>query len=502
MKWLPADDPSPALLVRPAGAASLDEAHLAIDQWEHYSRKRLDASQRVAVELMMAEGADGRWAARSTGRAMPRQNGKGDEVEVVEFFGLTQRGEAILHTAHEIPTAKSAHLRMVALLDHRDFRGRLDAKYGNGNFEIQLPVKRGGHVDRGDPGGIVVYRTRTAGGGRGLDDISRLVVDEAQHAQPEQLASSMPTLMVNPNPQRNFVGTSGILGKSDWWWTMRLRALRGDCDGFGYLEHSAERVELNRDGRVVSTPPVAEDEAAWALANPSFGDRLTRDELMEELKSLGPELFSREHLGVWDPFDDGVGGLVPFDAWLAAVDPETRAAAALSYGLSVSVDGAWAAVASAGLRADGRLHVTSVRHERSTEWVVAALVELQGRKRVPIRVNPAGAEGAFVRPLVDAGVEVIEVAGRDYMQGCGEVLDAVRNDRLRHLGQPELDRAVAAATRRDVGKEGGWVWAQSGSVDISPLKAVSLALTGVVKGGRAPRVHVYDPEWRREEVSV
>ena len=49
----------------------------------------------------MAETADGKWAASTTGREMPRQNGKGDEVEVVELWGLVHRAEAILHTIHD-----------------------------------------------------------------------------------------------------------------------------------------------------------------------------------------------------------------------------------------------------------------------------------------------------------------------------------------------------------------------------------------------------------------
>jgi len=139
MRWLSAVTPKPALLVRPRAAVSLDEAHLAIEQWEHYSRKRLDNAQRVAVELTMAEDAAGRWAARTTARAEPRQNGKGDEVEVVEAWGLTQRGEAIVHTAHEIPTAKSAHERLVAHLEgHRDLRRLIRGAptYANGSANI------------------------------------------------------------------------------------------------------------------------------------------------------------------------------------------------------------------------------------------------------------------------------------------------------------------------------------------------------------------------------
>ena len=48
--------------------------------------RRLGSSPPV----MMAQAADGRWAAATTGREMPRQNGKGDEVEVPELWGLGQ----------------------------------------------------------------------------------------------------------------------------------------------------------------------------------------------------------------------------------------------------------------------------------------------------------------------------------------------------------------------------------------------------------------------------
>jgi hypothetical protein len=473
MRWLDAENPSPALLVRPHGAASLDEAHLAVEQWEHYARKRLDNAQRVVVELMMAEGRDGRWAARTTGRAEPRQNGKGDEIEVVEAWGLTQRGEAIVHTAHEIPTAKSAHERMVSHLEsHPDLRRKIRGRptYGNGNFGIRMVN-----------GGEVVYRTRTSGGGRGLDDISRLVVDEAQHAQLEQLASSTPILAANPNPQLNLTGTSAIAGRSDWWWTIRKRALAGDGDGFAFVEHSAEQVELNRDGRPVSTPPDVEDRAAWARANPAYGVRIEELFLKEQLRTLGPDLFAREHLGVWDPCNDGQGFL-PYGKWLAAADEESTVDSGLCYGLSVAPDGSWAAVASAGRRRDGKLHVDTVRYEHGTGWVVHYLTELYSRKRVAVRVNPEASEGAFLKPLRAENVSVVEVGHRDYKQACGTFLAAVENDGLRHLDQESMNRSVAAADRRDVGHEGGWVWERP-TVDISPLVAATLALSGVAEAG-------------------
>jgi hypothetical protein len=164
-------------------------------------------------------------------------------------------------------------------------------------------------------------------------------------------------------------------------------------------------------------------------------------------------------------------------------------ASSLSYGLSVEADGSHAAIASAGRRADGRIHVDTVRHEKGTGWIVESLRDLHGRRKTPIRVNPAAAEGAFIRSLKDARVEVHEVSGREYQQACGALLEAVKNDGLRHLGQEMLTRAVTVADRRDVGLEGGWVWARAG-YDITPLIAATLAVSGV-ETRRIPKIHAY-----------
>jgi hypothetical protein len=161
------------------------------------------------------------------------------------------------------------------------------------------------------------------------------------------------------------------------------------------------------------------------------------------------------------------------------------------FGLAVAADGSFSSVGSAGRLPGGDLYIDNVKFEAGTGWVLDYLAnELYPKKRVPIRIDPSDAAGAFIRPLKDAGVEVIEVASREYQQSCGEVLSAVNDGRIRHIGQASLNKAAAAAGKRDVGKEGGWVWVRPGAVDISPLKAATLALSGV-ELKRKPRIHTY-----------
>lgn len=468
ISWRSDAAPRARLLVLPPDADSLDEAHAAIELWEHYSRKTLDETQRLAVEVMMAESG-GRWAARTTGREMPRQNGKGDELETVELWGLVQRGEAILHTAHELTTVSSAHQRMVGLVEgHADLRRR-KVKILNGIGQQLIEMKGGG---------VAAYRTRTNGGGRGLDDISRLIIDEAQHAKPEQLASSTPILLANPNPQMNFAGTGAIAGVSDWWWQLRKRALGSDPGQFGYVGHTAEVVYIDDTGKVVQEPVNVEDRSLWPSANPAlvYG----RGELgffEEQLRTLGPALFAREHLGVWDPPPIGADGLL-IPNWHQLVDGASEVASHRCLALDVAPDLNWAAIGGAGRRADGLFHVENVWSAPRTGWVKAECVRRSKATGCPIRILTQSPAAAFMAPLREAGVVVVEVSAQEHAAALGQFLMAAAEDQLRHLGQTSLTSALAAAVVRQSGEVDLWARRQSGG-DISPLVAVTVALGGI-----------------------
>lgn len=464
MNWHPAVDPVPAILVLPGDAASLDEAHAAIQLWEHYSGKTLDGPQRLTVEILMAQNSRGLWAAATTGRCEPRQNGKGDEIEVVELWGLVQRSEAILHTVHDaVLLASQAQQRMLAVVEgHSDLRRLIKRKWlGTGQQMIEFRH-----------GGTIWYRTRTGGGGRGVDDIDRLVVDEAQHAQDEHLAALTPTMLANENAQMNALGSAGIDGKSAWWWRMRLRALGPEPGDLGFIEHSAETVTLDESGFPIQTPVDPTDRASWAQANPALhagrGQGLSFFE--EQFRRLDQRSFLREHLGVWDapPIELG-NGFLPAGDWLACRDIDHTPSGHLCYALDVSPDARSCAVAMA----DGS-HVEIVKHAPGTAWVVDACTAKRGRFS-EIVLDPAGPAGLLVAPLEAAGITVRKVSTEEAKAACASFLTAVVDRTLIHRGQPELDQAIANADRRAVG-DGGWLWSRKrSSVDISPLYAATFA---------------------------
>lgn len=482
--WLRSAQPAPRLLVLPPGAESLDEAHAAIDLWEFYSGKRLDETQRLAVEIMLACRADGSWAARTTGREMPRQNGKGDEIEVVEFWGLVKLDEAILHTVHDaVLLASQAQERMLSLFNHPDLRGLISGGQvwkGTGQQMIRLST-----------GGQIWYRTRTGGGGRGVDKIDRLVVDEAQHATHEQIAAVSPTLMAAPDPQMNALGTAGLEGRSAWWWGIRKRALTKDPGDFGYIGHTAERVWMDDAGRVHQEYPNVQDRALWRQVNPgTFNGRgQGMAFLEEELWTLGEARFAEEHLCVWapEPLADGVG-VVDLAVWDGLAQGSSSIESDRCWALTVAPDRSWASLGVAGRNASGRLHVEwRPSPEAGTAWVEDRCVEAYNTLKLPLRIRKDAAEASFIEPLRRRGVEIEEIARADEARATGVLLDAIAAGDLVHLGQPSLRKAIEGA-ELDTSSGGASVFSQRGSAEISPLRAVTVALTGVSVAELVPAV--------------
>jgi len=491
MNWRSDASPKPKLLVLPPAAADLGEAEAAIELWEHYSRKTLDETQRLAVQVMMAQASDGRWAASTTGREMPRQNGKGDEFEVVELWGLVQRAEAILHTVHDaVLLATQTQQRMLGVLEgHADLRRRIKRKWqGTGQQMIEMRN-----------GGIIWYRTRTGGGGRGVDDVDRLVIDEAQHATAEHLSAISPTLLTNPNSQLNAAGTSGLAGISQWWWSVRKRALSPDPGAFGYIGHTAENVYIDDDGRIIQDPVDVFDRSLWVECNPALaaGRGGGMAFFAEQLLRLGPEEFAREHLGVWAPpvedADVARWEVWPRESWEACASDVSANASnwltgPVTLSLEVTPDRSRCALGVSGDTASGRVGIDLAASQAGVGWAVDALVAIcRDRDVSRIVVDPKGPAGSFVEPLgealSEAGVKVPveEITFEEFKRTTGDAYDAVVAGEVEHRSRPELDLSVARATRR---KTEVWLIERRTNV-AAEINAVVLARWGHLQGAPA-----------------
>jgi len=218
-----------------------------------------------------------------------------------------------------------------------------------------------------------------------------------------------------------------------------------------------------------------------------LGRWVTEEGVLALYDELGPELFSREILCVWEPDPgDASNGVIPIDQWDALKADSSPIVSGETFALDVFNQRASFAVA--GRCADGQVQVEVFDSRPGTSWVVERAVKLHQDHRKPIRVQ-GGGQGTFAPLLIEAGVQVEEVSTGDIARATGQFIDAVSSSTLRHLGDPILRSAIVGATLRHTGDADLWS-RRSSKVDITALVAATLAVGGVPEPVTVtPRLH-------------
>ncbi len=455
----------PVILHLPPDVHSLAAAEEAIELADAYGvcdGHPMSESQRITMRVGLGERADGSWAATRVGDFGPRQGaGKSDKIAARELAGLILFGERlIIHTAHEFPTANESFLRLVAVFDNwDDLRKRVARiRYANGEQGIELTT-----------GQRLKYRARTGGSGRGFAKADLVVYDEAQHLSREHVAASGPAKLSNPNSQTWYAGSGGM-STSAVAHALRRAAVLGRGGRLAYTEATAETVRAVGD-HLLTERPDPTDRDAWYRAIPGLGRWVTEESELAMLDELGPELFARECLCVWDPevTADGGGAFDP-SVWADLSGPVLPPSSPV-FAVATAPDSSWTAIAAASRLPDGGCQVTltgdgtSVDYRPPGPWVAERTAELLARWG-----GRVVSDKASLRLVPDA--EKVDAA-----QAHNALADAVSAGTVHHGNEPALNVAVKAARWKPSGDSR--VLDRKGTADITPVVAVALALHGL-----------------------
>jgi phage terminase large subunit-like protein len=297
------------------------------------------------------------------------------------------------------------------------------------------------------------------------------IIDEAWAQKDERLIQAYrPAMLTRPHGQVwifSTMGTDESVFLHDRVDDGRARVEAGERSGVAYFEWSAQD----------SDDP--DDPATWWRCMPALGHTVTEKVIRADHDAMEPGEFARAYLN-----RRASGGRPVIDpvSWAACRDSRSQLTGLPCFALDVTPDRGAASIGVAGGRADGRRHVEVVEHRPNTDWVVDRLRALQSRwQALPVIVDPGSPAGALLVDLAASGVATETVTAREYAQACGQFYDAVMDGAVRHLEQPVLNLAVAAARKRPLGD--AWAWARKSQIDISPLVAVTLARYGLVKAG-------------------
>lgn len=424
-----------------------------------------DPWQRLVLDDWLAVDRLGAWTALTCGLSVPRQNGKNALLEIRELFGMVGRGEKILHTAHEVKTARKAFKRLQHFFGTKPDDpaakfpelNALVAEVRNVNGQEAVVLKNGGSVE-------IVARSKNSARGFTVDV---LVMDEAQEMTDDDLEALMPTT------------SSAPLGNPQWIYTGTPPGPRANGDVFTRTRNDA----LGKPKRLAwhewSSPPASDldDEMAWRLANPALITGRLQFEVIEgERSRFSDEGFARERLGMWG--ETSSSQVIDVQTWAKCADMAGQISSEVALAVDVMPDRTAGSVSLAGLRADDRWQVELVDNRNSVGWIVdrvAGICERQSVRAVIIDAQSPAA--SLIEALEARGVVVTKTGARDMAAACGQFYDAVMEDRLRHLDVPLLNSALGVARKRSLGD--AWAWHRKSAVaDITPLVSCTLALWG------------------------
>ncbi|WP_421572289.1 hypothetical protein M1L65_05925 [Slackia exigua] len=449
----------------------------------------LDAWQRSVLDCWLGRDALGRLTAMTCGLSVPRQNGKNGIIEAFEFFLLLNVPDThILHTAHQVKTAKKAFNRLAAIFDDRSHREISDEVLiiRRTNGEEAITLKNGNTIE---------YSARSRNAARGFDAITCVIYDEAQELTDGQVEALMSTLAASPTGDRQLIyaGTPPSPESPGEVFRRRRDAAFGS---------PTPRTAWHEWG-IGGVCPVDKDVTSFSdvldmvyATNPAMGVRLSETFTEEEFSTMTPEGFARERLGWWSSAIDLIDSVIAADDWNACrIDAAAAPAGeADAFGVKFSPDGEHAAIA-ASIARDGESYIELVEYADTVKgigWVVEAA-------RKACRVAPVFIDGkSRSQTLLDRLEGTVEdgratlVSTGDAISAASGILDATRERTLTHVGADGdvLSESARTSTRRPIGSAGGWGFGGSLS---APVEAAAIALWGARKqhGDECDDMEVY-----------
>lgn len=440
----------------------------------------LDQWQQLIVNCWLGKDTAGNYTVTSGGLSVPRQNGKNVCIEAREFYGLIINGERILHTAHQVRTAKKAFRRLANMFTDKKHPEIMQAvkkiRYGIGEESIELTN-----------GGIIEFTARSRQAARGYDGISLVIYDEAQELTEEQAEAIMAVLSASVTGTRQIIytGTPPYIGCTG----EVFRRFRQSClEKNDNSNKSSSWHEWSPAAGTLQEMDIA-NKKLWYECNPALGYRLTEDFTVEEINSLSADGFARERLGWWSkPKTENIEKAINPEKWSACMSQiERPKEGKTAYGVKFSADGSLVVLAGAVKVNDEitRIAVIDIQPTGKglmwlADWLncrnkVASVVVIDGKNGSDVLIDKIRNEWRFKDSIVKPSAQNVVTAANMLVNDVNEKVVTW------YYKQDILNDSALSAIKRSIGA--GWGF---GGDNHEIIEACSLALWGCKTSRRDP----------------
>ncbi|QOC26053.1 hypothetical protein IC744_06775 [Microbacterium hominis] len=492
---MPTNSPKPELVGRqeprllriPERAGSLADEALDL---AYLAGVGCDPWQEIELDAIFSIDAFGRWVCTEYGKLVARQNGKGNIILPFElahlFLWPKPDGEpkTIVHTAHELKTAKEAFRRLKRVITGSPIlMGELlggERGIKDNNNERGFELANGNRL-------LFIARSKNSGVGFSVDV---LVVDEAQQTPMAAMDALLFTTSAMDNTQVLFTGTvPDELNDAEYWEGVRDRGRSGSDPRTGWSEHNPEGSDDPDRASLIDI----RDPENWKASNPGLGYRagLNRATIEDEISRLTPDAVRRLRFSVWPnrrPAEAAKLSELDLEVWKRH---EREDAGVTGDGVVLSLAlgrGGGYATIGAAVRADSEsIAVEHLHTDRGTLWVAPMLKELKAQHGNALVVLDPKNAASVIASLDQAKVKYLAMNLDEIAAAHTLFIEHVNAGLVPHRSQDEVTKSLELATTRNIGRA-GVTWEQSDPTKpVSMAQAVTWALWGVLKSEASPK---------------
>lgn len=390
--------------------------------------------QRWVLDDFLSIDDKGEYRRRTGVTMVARQNGKTHLARMLILYKLLQ-GKRVLAMSSNRNMALDTFTQTAMLFEEYDFlKDQVKAiRYANGTEKILL--KNGGLYE-------VAAATRDGSRGKSVDF---LYVDELREITEDAWIAARPTVRAKPNSQTFATSNAGD-AFSTVLLDMRGRALDYPPSTLGWYEYSAPQFsKLN-------------DKQAWAYANPALGYLFDESVIEESIATSSQEASKTETLCIWI---DSLQSPFPSGSWEAVCDPDIKISegAHTVFAFDVSPSKRYASLVGGQILPDGNIGLALIQSWENSV-AVDDLAIARDIKTWCDRYRPKAvcydhyATETIAERLRHSGVKTEDIVGARFYTACADFLDAIVNKRVRHAGQPELDKQMNNVAAKE--NDSGW----------------------------------------------
>lgn len=434
----------------------------AIDLYKQTGREPQPWQEALVYDIR-AVNDDGFFTHSKFGYEVPRRNGKGEILTIVELDDLFV-GRKTLHTAHRVTTSSSASARLAKLLNDMGYDEIQRVKPGEEYEKSYTYLKTIGleRIKLLDTGGSVDFRTRTSKGGIG-EGFDTLVVDEAQEYTDDQQSALQYVVSDSMNPQIILCGTPPtIVSSGTIFPKLRADCLAGKTEDTGWAEWSTEHMaDCN-------------DVDLWYECNPAMGYQLSERKVRAEDKS--DELdFNIQRLGYWSK--SNLKSEISITEW-EGLKCETVPKLSGRVYAGIKYSNSHVSVAVASRTDDNRIFFEAIDCQpmrNGNAWIVELMKEIAPEAIV---IDGSGAQNVLkdeleaekVKGVILPTVKEIIIANTKFEQ-------LMYGQEICHSDQPSLKQVATNCEKRAIGANGGFGYkAQFDQMEIGLLDSCILAI--------------------------